>query len=133
MHAWITPAGSLCSSYDGESVACLEALQWIEKNGADGSTYAIFTDSLSLVSALKSNSWKDSHEWMRAVKRALQGIKKKIILCWVPSHCDTFGNEKADRLADKGAQMSQRNVPVTFSIVKAKIKAEKWRPEHERA
>ena len=68
------PAGSLCSSYDGESVACLEALQWIEKNGVDGSTYAIFTDSLSLVSALKSNSWKDSHEWMRAVKRALQSI-----------------------------------------------------------
>ena len=127
------PAGSLCSSYDGESVACLEALQWIEKNGIEGSRYAIFTDSLSLVSALKSNSWKDSHEWMRAVKRVLQGIKQKIILCWVPSHCDTFGNEKADRLADKGAQMPQRNVPVTFSIVKAKIKSEKWRPEHARA
>ena len=104
-----------------------------KKNRMEGSSYAIFTDSLSPVSALKSNSWKDSHKWMRALKRVLQGIKQKIILCWVPSHCDTFGNKKADRLADKGAQMSQRNVPVTFSITKAKIRAEKWRPEHERA
>ena len=127
------PAGRLCSSYDGESVACLEALKWIQENGTVGLKYAIFTDSLSLVTAIKSNSWKDSHEWMCAVKKSLQNIKHKVMLCWVPSHCDTFGNDKADRLADEGAKMPQNNVPVTFNITRAKIKAEKWKPKHERA
>ena len=67
------------------------------------------------------------------MKKLLQNIKHRIMLCWVPSHCDTFGNEKADRLADEGAKMPQNNVPVTFNITRAKIKAEKWKPKHERA
>ena len=60
--------------------------------------------------------------WMRGVKSLLQKTKHKIILCWISSHCDTYGNEKADRLADKGAKIDQRNIPVTFSIAKAKIR-----------
>ena len=84
--------------------------------------YAIFTDSLSLTSALKSNDWKDTHEWLRAIKVLLNNTKKKIIICWVPSHCNTFGNEKADQLAERGAKLTQTDIPVTFCIVKAKIK-----------
>ena len=38
------PAGSLCSSYDGEAVACIEALRWI-KTQDEGKTHAIYTDS----------------------------------------------------------------------------------------
>ena len=127
------PAGKLCSSYDGESVACLEAVKWIEEKGEDGLKYAIFTDSLSLVCALRSNKWKDSHEWMRAVKNVLQRMKQKVTLCWVPSHCDTYGNDKADRLADKGAAMNQEGIPITYSIAKAKIRSQTWKVKHERA
>ena len=68
------PAGSVCSSYDGESVACLEAVRWIEANENNGLKYAIFTDSLSLVNALRSNNWKDSHEWLKAIKAVLQNV-----------------------------------------------------------
>ena len=127
------PAGKLCSSYDGESVACLDAVKWIEEKGEDGLKYAIFTDSLSLVSALRSNKWKDSHEWIRATKNVLQRIKQKVTLCWVPSHCDTYGNEKADRLADKGTVMNQDTTPVTYSIARAKIRSKKWTPTHKKA
>ena len=31
-------------------------------------------------------------------------------------------------MADKGAKMDQRNVPVTYSIAKAKIKSVRWKP-----
>ena len=126
-------AGKLCSSYDGESVAALAAVEWIEEKPVDGKKYAIFTDSLSLVSALKSNKWKDTHEWIRAIKCVLQRAKRTITICWVPSHCGTYGNEIADKLADQGSTMDQSSAPVTENIVRAKIRNRKWKVEHERA
>jgi len=119
------PAGSLCSSYDGEAVACIEALRWI-KNQEEGKKHAIFTDSKSLAQALNSRNWKDDHEWIRVIKSLLQEMKQMVTLCWVPSHCGTYGNEKADQLAEQGSRMCQKDAPVTFSIVKAKIKNKKW-------
>ena len=124
------PAGRLCSSYDGESAAFLEALKWVEESNQEGAKVAIYTDSLSLVSALRGNKWKDSHEWLRQIKRKLQELTHNITLCWLPSHCDTYGNEKADKLADAGARMSQETAPVTCSIAKAKIKSKQWQPTH---
>ena len=46
----------MCSSYDGECVAMKTALEWIEDHNKDDLVYAIFTDSLSLISALKANN-----------------------------------------------------------------------------
>ena len=44
------PAGSFCSSYTGECVALLRALEWLQQNGGSS---LICTDSLSLHAALK--------------------------------------------------------------------------------
>ena len=38
-------AGRYCSSYDGECVAMIQALEWIEQQADDGARYAIYTDS----------------------------------------------------------------------------------------
>ena len=126
-------AGKYCSSYDGECVAMMEATRWIREKPVDNTKYAIFTDSLSLVCALKTNNWKDSHEWLRWVKFNLSGMQKEVHICWIPSHCGTVGNEEADRLADDGAMKPQAQAPVTFGIVKAKIRNLPWRPTHNRA
>ena len=123
------PAGSLCSSYDGETVACIEAMRWIEEQDLE-QKYAIYTDSKSMVQSLTSNNFKDSHEWIRIVKNILQKTKHKIVLCWIPSHCGSYGNEKADELADKGAKMCQKETGVTYSIMRAKIKNWKWKIGH---
>ena len=123
------PAGSMCSSYDGETVACIEALRWISSQSSQKS-YAIYTDSKSMVQSLSSNDYRDTHEWIRVIKNMLQNIKHNITLCWVPSHCGTFGNERADKLADQGAKMNQQDAPVTFSIVRAKVKSSKWEIGH---
>ena len=45
------PAGSLCSSYTGECVALLRALEWIESNQV-ADEYLIATDSKSLQDSL---------------------------------------------------------------------------------
>ena len=64
------PAGSMCSSYDGETVACIEALRWISSQNSQNS-YAIYTDSKSMVQSLSSNDYKDTHEWIRVIKNML--------------------------------------------------------------
>ena len=94
----------LCSSFDGECVAMIQALKWIEEQPqTEGIKYAIYTDSRSIVSALEAKDWKDRHEWMKEIKTTLEGIRQELVICWVPSHCNTYGNEKADKLADEGS------------------------------
>jgi len=93
----------------------------------------IATDSESLVNSLSNTSWKVKDEWLKLIKKMLAEIQSKITVLWIPSHCDNEGNERADELANRGRLKDQKEVPVTQAIVKAKIKARKWTPTHERA
>ena len=133
LHEEFKAAGRICSSYDGECVAMLLALEWIEAREEPDMRYAVFTDSKSLVSSLEARNWKDQHEWLKAIKIKLDRMKKKLTICWIPSHCNTYGNDRADALADKGAKCEQKDAPVTYNIAKAKIKNSKWQFEHDRA
>ena len=126
-------AGAICSSYDGECVAMIMALDWIEMRKEPGVSYAIYTDSRSLVSSLESWNWKDCHEWLRVIKNKLSALEERVTICWIPSHCNTYGNDMADRLAEKGSGCEQETAPVTLNIAKAKIKNEKWVVGHDRA
>jgi ribonuclease HI len=163
VHEECKPAGKLCSSFDGECVAVLAALQWIknpqpvEASVADGTELrredssgdseantsttnatpgpskgkiAIFTDSESLVCALGNNGIRERHEWMKKIKLELSKQETTIEICWIPSHCGTNGNEKADKLAEEGSKRSQEDAPVTEGIVRAKIKNREWNIEH---
>ena len=117
------PAGKLCSSYTGECVAMLRALEWLQENPM---TSLICTDSLSLQSALAQNNWKDRDPWLKEIKQILFTLEEPVTLLWIPSHCDIPGNEKADELAKAGGELEQDQIPVTHKIVKANIKSRKW-------
>ena len=124
------PAGGLCSSYSGECVALLHALEWLSENKK---TSLICTDSLSLQGALSQNDWRDNDLWLKKIKSIVFTLEEHTTLLWIPSHCDIPGNERADELAKAGGEMDQSQTPVTHQIVKAKIKAQKWPIIHERA
>ena len=128
-----TPAGKYCSSYDGEGVTMIKAIQWITEKNENNKRFAIYTDSRSLVDALKTNNWRDSSEWLRMIKSLSRNLQQDITLYWIPSHCGTEGNEEADRLANVGAKLPQENVPVSYNIMKAKIRSLPWIISHERA
>ena len=49
-------AGELCSSYLGEGVAAVRALEWLSLNPVDAT---LCTYSLSLHQAMETNRWKD--------------------------------------------------------------------------
>ena len=127
------PAGKWCPSYDGEAVAMLEATRWVASY-SDATTHCIIlTDSKSLVDALKRDSWRDNHEWLSKIKTNIANVTCKLTIMWIPAHCDTAGNERADFLAKEGSKLEQSDTPVTFNIVKAKILGKKWEIKHERA
>lgn len=128
-----TAAGEFCSSYDGECVAMNIAIDWINEQPLEEKKFAIFTDSKSLVESIQNDNWKDTHEWLRMIKAKLSAMQQNLTICWVPSHCNVFGNEKADLLAEKGTELSQKDAPTTFGIIKAKIKNIKWKIDHQRA
>ena len=86
----------------------------------------IFTDSESLVRALENNKTTEKHEWMGKIKEELGKMETKVNICWIPSHCDVAGNEKADQLAEEGTRKPQEEAPVTEGIMRAKIKNKKW-------
>ena len=127
------PAGEWCSSYGGECVAALRALEWVKQNNIEDCT--IITDSLSLQKSIETNDWKNRDNWLKQIKRLMYEMRfvTRIRMLWIPSHIDIDGNERADALARIGSSMNQANVPVTQNIVRAKIKARKWTVTHERA
>ena len=127
----IYATGRLCSSYSGECVAALRALEWIERN--EYQDCAIVTDSMSLHAALRANNWKDRDPWLKQIKEVLHRIPTQVCFIWIPSHIDIDGNERADQLANAGTSLTQTDIPVTHKIVKAKIKSRKWVITHERA
>ena len=124
------PAGRYCSSYGGECVAMLKALEWLQRNPTPS---LICTDSDSLVSALEENNWKDRDPWLKQIKKIIFDYPQEITLLWIPSHCGIEGNDKADELAKKGTEKNQEDIPVTHAIMKAKIKAQSWPLTHTRA
>ena len=106
------PAGELCSSYAGECVALLEAIRWTLTQAKPSLKVLICTDSRSMVDALRQNHWKDDDPWLKQIKELLYHLQAEVTLLWIPSHCDTEGNEKADDLAKLGTKMSQASTPV---------------------
>ena len=126
-------AGEWASSYDAECVAMEMATTWINEQPKDDALYVILTDSHSLIQALRKNDWRGSHEWLSQVKYNLVNQEHRVKLCWIPSHCGTVGNERADELAEEGTRLDQKQAPVSCSIMKAKIRGVKWEVKHERA
>ena len=128
------PAGEWCSSFTGECVAFYEAIKWIRANEVpEQETVLICSDSMSLAQALDNGSWKDQDPWIKLIKDEIHELLPKIILLWIPSHCDVAGNERADELARKGTELDQNETFVTHKIVKAKIKSRKWTVKNEKA
>ena len=84
----------------------------------DQTTDVVFlTDSRSALDALHNQS--EPH-----LSRILHSIlgKRRVVLQWIPAHYGINGNEMADKLAKKGAAMTQHDNPITLAEKKTIIK-----------
>ena len=134
----MTPAGRLCSSFQAEMTAILEALDWLDGEGGDWRNARVVSDSLSSLTALKRPRLRGADPLVQKANHKLQRLKlpgRKLVFTWTPSHCGLVGNEWADEAAATAAAMDQARVAWPFAIAKAKLKRslEVRRISHERA
>ena len=130
-------AGALCSSFDTECVAFSTILSWIsDNNSISPRNIQIFTDSMSLVTTLHSNTATSKNPHIREIRNLLgnRQINDNITLTWIPAHCGFDGNEEADRLAKIGSEQDHASDITTKEAFKSLIKRNiKFNPTYIRA
>ena len=75
------------------------------------------TDSKSVLDALACHG---EHELRVKLSKLIES--RRVVLQWIQAHCGISGNEKADELAKRGANMQQENLPITIKQKKTIIK-----------
>ena len=130
--------GSLCSNYDAESVAIEESIRSLDQVFSENpnkiTNTVIFSDSKSVLQALESNSTESQtiQSLSVIISSFLSTHSTNLTLQWIPGHVNIPGNERADLLAKRGAQLDQPTRPVPYntakSIVQQKIQTE-WMKE----
>ena len=125
----MSPCGSFCSNNDAEKLAIHQSLIQIDNTfETDQQTrtgVVIFTDSLTTLQKLEDGN--DASKEITDIKRKIDFIIRKhgtdISFQWIPSHIGIKGNEKADELAKRGANLPQPANPVSYETVTRMIKS----------
>ena len=118
-----------------EMTAILVALETIIETKETDET-VILTDSLSALLALKTadprNKRYDIITKIMSAHEEIIKAKSKVTFCWVPSHVDLTGNDKADELAKKATQKSDIDINIKLgtnefkAIIKARARKLIW-------
>ena len=112
------PTGKFCSNYAAEVKALERAAEEIADSAIDCQQVVFFTDALSVLQALPSDSLEQLSASLGRVSDS-----RRTVLQWVPAHCGLPGNELADQLAKLGASAPQSNNTVSHREMKTLIKA----------
>lgn len=108
---------SFSSIFTAEAMAIAETLSWISR--LDGSSFAIFSDSRSVLQAVSSppNVARMSYlvMYLKNLLKILQDEGKTVKLFWIPAHVGIAGNELADITA-KEAPMTGRDTQLGLPI-----------------
>ena len=109
------PAGRLCSSFRTKLIALQAALKHLLFPAHEEDPIVVCTDSRSALMSLRSGPAAQSSPLGIDIWRSLRGLAaggRQLFLQWVPSHCGTAGNERADTIAKEACSHPQDNVPV---------------------
>ena len=113
-----TATGKHCTNYAAEVKALSQGAQAILDIVANHKEDVVFlTDSKSVLDALACHG---EHELRVKLSKLIES--RRVVLQWIPAHCGISGNEKADELAKRGANMQQENLPIIIKQKKTIIK-----------
>ena len=105
-----TATGKHCTNYTAEVKALSQGAQAIlDIVGNHKEDVVFLTDSKSVLDALACHG---EHELRVKLSKLIES--RRVVLQWIPAHCGISGNEKADELAKRGANMQQENLPITI-------------------
>ena len=101
--------GKHCTNYGAEIKALEQGAKAID-DLTDQTTDVLFiTDSRFALDALHNQSEPHLSRIVNSI------LEKRVVLQWIPAHCGINGNEIADKLAEKGAAMTQHDNPITIA------------------
>ncbi|KAJ4446881.1 hypothetical protein ANN_13581 [Periplaneta americana] len=119
------PVGYNLSAYDGEIEAIHVALNQLLFHMDKFTNAVILSDSKAAILSIN----KTGHPYTEQInncQKILATLKergKTVALQWIPGHCNLHGNEQADTLAKKGANLKiNPRKPLSFNSVKQYIK-----------
>ena len=109
--------GKHCTNHGAKLKALEQGATAIDHVTDQTADVVFLTDSQSAPDAIHNQS--ESH-----LSRILHSIlgERRVVLQWIPAHCGVNGNEMADKLAKKGAAMTQHDNPITLAEKKTIIK-----------
>ena len=108
------PTGKYSTNFKVEAEALKAAATEVKNNlPTVHKKIVIFTDALSVLHAVQNPRKKDLNE--PTIVLSELSSQADLILQWIPVHCGTYGNEKADRLAKEGGLLGQQDRLVLFS------------------
>ena len=119
-----TATGKHCTNYAAEVKALSQGAQAIlDIVGNHKEDVVFLTDSKSVLDALAGHG---EHELRVKLSKLIES--RRVVLQWIPAHCGISGNEKADELAKRGANMQQENLPITIKQKKTIIRLQTTQP-----
>ena len=122
-HSMSAPSGKLSTNYRAESQAILMAVEFLKQQIQTPRHIVIFSDSMSVLQALSS---KKQDSQTSQLKAELDNLAKesRVVLQWIPAHCNIRGNEEADRLAKQGGSMPQPTHLLSYNEARTIIKGD---------
>jgi len=95
------------------------ALLWLKNSyqtGEDKQNVAIFSDSLSVLTAIKTEHSKCRRALLDEILRLINEIAVSIEFIWVSSHLGIKGNEYVDKLAQDAITKNVTDIDCCFEI-----------------
>ena len=127
--------GAQRSNYEAEAEAIDASLLNISKHFRDRTktpnNIIIFSDAKSVLQSLESGKIDNTSvkSLTKTIDTFITDHSVDITLQWIPGHANIPGNERADKLAKKGASCPQTDVPTSLETAKQIIrcnKKEEW-------
>jgi ribonuclease HI len=133
IHTEAIATGRYCNNFCAEVAALKQAAETLitHKDQAE-KQIVIFTDALSVITALKSQTNHELGSLIDSLERLACCFTKSTVQ-WIPAHCNVPGNEEADKLAKQGGALQQNDLGSTYEEAKTAIKASlmsKWKQDH---